>query len=109
MTTWRDHAEAAYRRMAREAHYRPAAPSDGFGNITRPLRELDLAAEARLYARTWREQEDAQEYPIGCPSFEDRETLIFIIEAARLLCGVARAPAAQLLRMAVANLDGRES
>lgn len=102
-TSWVEQAEAAYCRMAHEAHYRPAAPSDGFGNIIGPLG--DLSAEARTYARRWREEEDARNYPIGCPDFHDRETLIFIIEAARLLCAVARVPAAELLRMALANLD----
>jgi hypothetical protein len=31
----------AYRLMSERGHYRPAAPSDGFGNITVPLRQLD--------------------------------------------------------------------
>jgi hypothetical protein len=109
MTTWHDQTRAAYRRMAREARYRPAAPSDGFGNITEPLESLDLDAEATLYARSWREQEDAQVYRLGCPDFADRETLIFIVEAARLLCGVERQGAAELLRMAADNLRARTS
>jgi hypothetical protein len=103
-TTWVDPAQAAYRRMAREAHYRPAAPSDGFGNITG---RLNLDREARDYAADWRGDEDRRQYNLGCPSFEDRETLIFIVEAARLLCGVQRRGAAELLRMALGNLERR--
>lgn len=105
MTTWHDQAVDAYRRMAREARYRPAAPSDGLGNITAPLTTLNLATEAHAYAHAWRADEDAQSYPIGCPSFADRETLILLIEAARLLCGVKRHGAATLLRMAIGNLE----
>ena len=37
----------AYWRMAARAHYRPAAPSDGFGGITVPLEDLKTEAEAR--------------------------------------------------------------
>ncbi len=44
--------------MAREARYRPAAPSDGFGNITVPEDELDLDAEARAYAERWSREEE---------------------------------------------------
>jgi len=33
--------------MAARAHYRPAAPSDGFGGITVPLEDLKTEAEAR--------------------------------------------------------------
>jgi hypothetical protein len=44
---------AAYRRMAAEARYRPAAPSDGLGGITVPVEQLGLDAEAIRYARNW--------------------------------------------------------
>jgi hypothetical protein len=94
----------AYRRMATEANYRPGAPSDGVGNITGPL---NLAREIEIYTERWRRDEDAQIFRVGCASFKDRETLIFIVEAARELCGVNHEIAAQLLRMAVANLDAR--
>ncbi|MGO2312563.1 MAG: hypothetical protein ACTH6A_11110 [Brachybacterium tyrofermentans] len=96
---------STYTRMATEAKYRPAAPSDGMGTITTPLAELDLATEARTYAESWRREEKSLEYMIGCPSYEDRPALILIIEAARLLCGVERQGAAHLLRMALANLE----
>ena len=94
-----------YRRMSKEARYRPAAPSDGLGNITGPL---DMAREADLYARMWRRDEDAQDYPIGCPDYHHRPALVFTIEAARLICGLdgpGRATAVRLLRMAADELE----
>lgn len=94
-----------YSRMAADAKYRPAAPSDGLGTITAPLAELDLAAEARAYAVTWWREEKSQDFAIGCPSYEDRPGLVLVVEAARLLCGVERQGAAQLLRMALADLE----
>lgn len=95
----------AYVRMADEARYRPAAPSDGLGNITVPVDELDIRTEARTYADGWREEENGLEYLIGCPDYRDRPAMVFIIEAARNLCGVERERAAQLLRMALDELE----
>lgn len=100
-----DQAEAAYRRMADEARYRPAAPSDGFGNITVPLAELDLDQEAEVYAGRWLQEEDSQVYALGCPDFADRAALIFTVEAARCVNGMQSAAAARLLRMALAELE----
>lgn len=98
----------AYRRMAKEARYRPAAPSDGIGNITG---RLDLAAEVAAYTKSWWAEEEAQDYPIGCPSYRDRPALIWTVEAARLICGGyptnSRRAAARLLRMAADDLEAR--
>lgn len=96
----------AYVRMADEAKYRPAAPSDGMGNITVPEESLDLDAEAIKYAHGWWDSENEMSYWIGCPSFPDRAALVFIVEAARNLCGVERGVAADLLRMALAEVEG---
>lgn len=95
-----------YRRMAREARYRPAAPSDGLGNITVPLGQLDLGREAAAYAEAWGREEQSLDFFLGCPSFGDRPALVFLVEAARLLNGVERQGAAHLLRMALAELEG---
>jgi hypothetical protein len=101
---------AAYRRMAREARYRPAAPSDGFGNITVPLRDLDLDAEVEAYAEHWWKEEDGRSFWIGCANFPARPAMIYCIEAARLLCAhrLARRYATRLLRMALAELKALE-
>lgn len=97
----------AYRRMALEARYRPAAPSDGLGNITVPVEELDLDAEARQYAKHWWEQEDACTYVIGCANYEERPTMIYALEAARLCCsGFGSRPfARRLLELALEELS----
>lgn len=103
----RKQIEDAYRRMAEVAKYRPAAPGDGFGNVTVPEDELDLDAEAGTYAERWWPEEDRREYTIGVPDMGDRPALILTVEAARLICGTDRAHAAKLLRMAADELDGK--
>src|ERR1039458_3797656 len=60
--------ETAYRRMA-EAHYRPAAPSDGMGNLAG---ELDLDAEIRAYTERFYREEDSRVFNIGCANGADR-------------------------------------
>jgi hypothetical protein len=75
------------KRMADEARYRPAAPSDGLGNITVPSEELDLEAEADKYARRWNQEEDSRDFHVGVCNFPTRPATIFAIEAARSMCG----------------------
>jgi hypothetical protein len=70
-----------------EAKYRPAAPSDGFGNITVPIQELDIDAEAAEYAENWWAEEDELMFAVGCCNFSTRPATIYAIEAARLMCG----------------------
>lgn len=98
-----------YARLADEARYRPAAPSDGFGNITVPREELDLVQEQWDYAQAWHGEEDSLQYHVGSPNFSERPALIFLIEAARNLCGMDYALARTLLRMALAELEGKSS
>jgi hypothetical protein len=97
---------SAYKRMAREARYRPAAPSDGFGHITMPLAELDLDAEALAYAQSWWRDEERQEFYIGCCNGSTRSATVFAIEAARQMCGGSDgdATALRLLELAVREL-----
>lgn len=102
-----DQTSDAYRQMATDAHYRPAAPSDGHGNITVPIEDLDLDKEAMRYAHRWWTEEDQQDYRIGCPDFSDRPALIFTIEAARAICGVNRELAINLLELALTDLKAR--
>jgi hypothetical protein len=94
----------AYRRMADEARYHPAAPSDGWGNVTGVI---DVEAQSGEYAGWWWAEEDSGSYRLGCPDHRDRSALIFIVEAARSLNGVNRELAADLLRMALADLQQR--
>ncbi|MFF8895212.1 hypothetical protein [Brevibacterium casei] len=95
-----------YALMAR-MKYRPGAPSDGLGNITVPIQELDIEQEVIDYAEAWRQEEDSDQYFLGCPSFEDRPALILIVEAARLLNGQDRAKAVQLLTAATQDIATR--
>jgi len=102
-----DQVSDTYRQMAADANYRPAAPSDGFGNITVPIEDLDLTSEAMRYANRWWTEEDRQDYSIGCPDFSDRPALIFTVEAARAICGVNRELAIALLELALTDLKAR--
>lgn len=103
MTQTRD----AYLQMARVVGYRPCAPSDGLGTITVPLDQLDITREASAYATGWRVEEDRGAYEVGSPDYPDRPALIYVIEAARLLCGTDHRRAAQLLRLAADDIDAR--
>lgn len=93
---------AAYKRMAREASYRPAAPSDGFGNITIDIDSLNLHEEAEAYAHSWWKEEDIGKFWTGCADFEMRESMVYAIEAARLCCAGTQTKnhARKLLQMA---------
>jgi hypothetical protein len=98
----------AYRQMARQVRSRPAAPfGDGMGYITVPESELDIDAEILTYARRWAVEEEACTYDIGCPDHLDRVALIYVIEAARMLCGMEPHRAVRLLRMAAADIETR--
>src|ERR1039458_5503550 len=102
----RQQIESAYKAMAEKAKYRPAAPSDGMGNVSVPLKDLKLSKEAAAYAQEWWKEEDEQSFDIGCCDQETRPATIFAIEAARNMCaGVdGQATALRLLKMAVADL-----
>jgi hypothetical protein len=99
-----DIVASAYRRMASEARYRPAAPNDGFGNITVPLDTLDLDAEASDYARKWRAEEDTLKFYIGSADFLTRETMAYAIEAARLCASGNPEVVRRLLNLALESL-----
>jgi hypothetical protein len=70
-----------------ELGYRPAAPSDGLGNITVPTQELDLNAECRKYAERWREEEDEGTFHAGSLDGRSLESGVWTMEAFRLMCG----------------------
>lgn len=99
----------AYRTLAR-LRYRPAAPSDGFGNITVPEHKLNLEREVMGYADHWWEEEEAGKYRIGCPHYSLRPAMILVIEAARLMCGAPknRQLIKSLLREAVRAVEDAE-
>jgi hypothetical protein len=99
--------DRVYRLMDRTIRYRPAAPSDGFGNIACPLEELDLDAEIREYANEWWQQEDACQFLVGCANSEEREPMVLLIEAAKQCCTgfLGRDLALALAKAAVRELE----
>src|SRR6202035_3707176 len=90
-----------YARMAAEANYRPAAPSDGFGNITGPL---DLPAEQEKYAVTWWQDEDSGHWHIGVPDMALRKVMILCVEAAKGCCSSEPELTGDLLKLAQQEL-----
>lgn len=100
----------AYFKMASEARYRPAAPSDGIGNIQLSLEECQdqgrLRQEARDYALRFNAEEDKNEFWIGCSDYRTNRAFVWTIEAARCLAGgdFGNATALKLLRMAAADV-----
>jgi hypothetical protein len=99
-----DQISSVYDRMATEARYRPAAASDGVGNIPFPEAELDLDAERREYATSWMESEDEQSYWLGCPDLRLRKAMILAVEAARACCSADPDLTRNLLVMALQEL-----
>lgn len=97
----------AYREMAEKAKYRPAAPSDGFGNITVPEKQLNLAKESEEYTRKWWDEEESLTFFTGNCDFTTRKRTIFAIEAVRNMCAgrFGDKCALKLLKMAVAEME----
>jgi len=79
----------AYLQMAELARYRPAAPSDGHGNIQLTLDQARdrerLHREAMQYARQFDGEEDGDTFYIGCSDFMTNRAFVWTIEAARQL------------------------
>jgi hypothetical protein len=98
---------SAYKDMSSQAKYRPAAPSDGLGNITVPIERLSLEREAAAYAKQWWKQEDDFNFFLGCCDFSSRRATIYAIEVARNMCAGrgGDATALALLKMAVKELE----
>ena len=99
----------AYPRMAKEVRYRPAAPSDGFGNIQLTLNQFDdkkiLEQEAWRYAKQFIAEEDDCIFTIGCSNYVTNRAFMWTIEAARQLCsGTEGEPYAA---QAIGNGNGR--
>jgi hypothetical protein len=101
---------AAYLQMARQARYRPQAPSDGFGHITIGHEELRdptrLWAEATKYAVEFSREEDTDSFWIGVSDFRTAKVFMWVIEAARVLASGdgGNAVAIRLLKMAAAEV-----
>lgn len=66
--------------------YRPGAPSDGFGGITVPIRELDTDVEGREYCERFLQEEHSGVYFAGVTDFRSLRSAIWALEAFRLMC-----------------------
>jgi hypothetical protein len=105
----------AYLAMAR-VKYRPAAPSDGMGNIELEPEEFGdvqrLYQEAVKYAVAFNNEEDTNSFWIGCSDWPTNPAFIWAIEAARLLAGGSmgggNSYAVKLLRMAANQIEQTE-
>jgi hypothetical protein len=108
--------------MMSHAKYRPAAPSDGFGNIQLSTEEYNdegrLYLEAVRYAAAFNREEDTRAFSIGCSNWETNRAFILSIEAARLLASGSDGDdnAVRLLKLAIGEItaawpmaDGRRS
>lgn len=98
----RDYIIDAYLQMAKTIHYRPAAPSDGLGNIKSSDNKRLITLEAAKYADSFIADIDNRTFFIGAPDLSSKRAFVYTIEAARLLCtgGESNSIALELLRMA---------
>ncbi|MGO1544383.1 MAG: hypothetical protein ACTHXA_08590 [Gulosibacter sp.] len=103
-----EHVKAAYRIMATEARYRPAAPGDGMGGVLTPSTTENIETEAHKYATQWVAYEEGPDKDapmshvsvVGYPNIKDTPALVFAIEAARSICAGEMRLAHRLLELA---------
>jgi hypothetical protein len=94
-----------------DAKYRPAAPSDGFGNIQLSREQLDdrqrLYTEAVKYACAFSHEEDDHVFRIGCSNYSTNRAFVLSIEVARLLAGGSDGNqcAVRLLKLALKEIS----
>lgn len=102
----------AYLMMAKEANYRPAAPGDGCGHTYLTREEAHdpvlLEEEAVRYACQLSDEEDGRRFNLGCSNFTTNRAFVWVIEAARSLCGAKDDLALDLLKMAVREVTACE-
>jgi hypothetical protein len=95
----------AYHAMANEAKYQPGIRGDIAGTVEIPEEEFEADVEAAEYlAQFKREERDG--FYIGVPDYEGAKSMVYAIEAARLICqgSLRSAKAKKLLEMAVAAM-----
>jgi hypothetical protein len=103
----------AYLNMATEGRYRPQAPGDGMGSVD--LNDEELADAARLdqeaseYAAGFIRDEDAGQFNIGTSNYQTNRALVYVIEAAKSLCGGQNQVSLRLLKMAIKEINEAEA
>ncbi|QPS33993.1 hypothetical protein [Brevibacterium casei] len=100
-----DQIAETYQRMTELGYHASIEGDIDDGSVSPAL--LDPAREVIDYITAWLPDEEKMSYWAGCPDFEDRPALIFIVEAARLLNGQDHAKAARLLKAATADIESR--
>jgi hypothetical protein len=99
----------AYVRMATEGRYRPAAPGDAMGSIDLTEEEIAdpglLDQEASQYAASFIEEEDSARFSIGVSNYRTNRAFVYVIEAAKGLCGAQDKVALRLLKMAIKEIE----
>jgi hypothetical protein len=91
--------------------YRPAAPSDGLGNIQLSheqfMDEERLYREAAEYALKFNCEEDGRSFRIGCSNYSTNRAYVLSIQAARLLASGSDGDqyAARLLKLAIEEIE----
>jgi hypothetical protein len=95
----------AYHAMADEANYRPEIPGDIAGTIEMPVEELEADIEAADYLARFARAENEGFY-FGNPDCETAKSMVYAIEAVRLICdgSLRNAQAKKLLEMAIAAM-----
>lgn len=110
MTTSTEHLceqiAETYQRMTELGYHASIEGDIGDGSIDPAL--LDPEREVIDYINAWMPDEEKMSYWAGCPDFEDRPALIFIVEAARLLNGQDHAMTVALLKAAIADIESRK-
>ena len=93
-----------YQRMT-DIGFHPSIEAGWNGSVDEDL--LNPEKEVNSYIEGWVPDEEKMSYWAGCPDFDDRPALIFVIEAARQLNAVERGMAVKLLRMAIDDIEAR--
>ncbi|WP_453985156.1 hypothetical protein [Brevibacterium casei] len=101
-----DQIAETYQRMTALGYHASIEGGIGDGSVDPAL--LALEREVADYITAWLPDEEKMSYWAGCPDFNDRPALIFIVEAARQLNGQSHAMTVDLLKAAIADIESRK-
>lgn len=81
-------------------------PSDVVGRVNTPMADLDLQGKVRQRAEAWEFEEYRRQWWLGAPASRDRDVMVLIVEAARLLSAGNRVGSMLVLQKAADWLRG---